>query len=155
MDVGAAFVADTEPPVLVKPANGAFDDPALPAETRAVRGAPPGDLRADPAGAQLLAPLLGLVGAVADHRLRPPPRPASLAAHGRDRVDQRQQFLHVGLVAAAQAEGERGAPSAGQRMVLGAAPGAVDGAWSRLLAPPTARTCELSTTARDQSIRSA
>jgi hypothetical protein len=58
-------------------------------------------------------------------------------------------------VAAAQPERERGAPSAGQRMVLGAASGAVDRAWSRLLAPPTARTCELSITARDQSIRAA
>src|SRR6266571_5936853 len=96
-----------------------------------------------------------MVGAVAEQPPRPAARTAALAAHGRDRIHERQQFEDVVVVAAAQRERERRASSAGQRMVLGAAPGAVYWAWTGLLAPPTARTCELSITARDHSIRSA
>jgi hypothetical protein len=33
VDVGAAFVADAETPVVVQPGEGAFDDPALAAES--------------------------------------------------------------------------------------------------------------------------
>lgn len=155
MDVCAAFVADPEPAVLVDPADGAFDDPAFLAEAGAVLGSLPGDLGSDAAGAELPAPLLRLVSTVADHLLGSSPGPSPLAAHRRDAIDQRDQLGDVRVVAAGQPERERGAPSAGQRMMLGAASGAVNGAWSRLLAPPTARTCELSTTARSQSIKSA
>src|SRR6266571_6977940 len=83
-----------------------------------------------------------MVGAVAEQPPRPAARTAALAAHGRDRIHERQQFEDVVVVAAAQRERERRASSAGQRMVLGAAPGAVYWAWTGLLAPPTARTCE-------------
>src|SRR4051812_7446032 len=95
-----------------------------------------------------------VVGAVSEQPLRPAAWPAAFAAHGRDRVDERQQLEDVVLVAGGEGERERGASSAGDRMVLGTASGAVYWAWTGLLAPPTARTCELSITARDQSIRS-
>ena len=155
MDVCAAFVADAQAAVLVQPADRALDDPALFAETGAVRLFRPWDGGADPAGTQFLPVAAGVVGAVAEQPLRPAARPAALATHRRDRIHERQQLEDVVLVAAGEGERERCAPSAGQRMVLGAAPGAVYRAWTGLLAPPTARMCELSITARDQSIRSA
>jgi hypothetical protein len=155
MDVGAAFGADAEASVLVKPGDGALDDPAFFAESGAVLGALSGDRGADAAGSELAAVAARLVGAVAKQPFGATTRPASFAAHWRDSVDQRQQLEDVVPVPAVEGERERGAASAGQRMVLGTAPGAVNRAWSRLLAPPTARTCELSITAPDQSIRPA
>jgi hypothetical protein len=155
VDVGAAFVADAQAAVLVQPGDRALDDPALLAEPGAVWLLRPRDRGADPAGAQLAAVAAGVVGAVAEQPPRPPTRAAALAAHGRDRIDQWQQLEDVVVVCGGERERERRTPSAGKRMVLGAAPGAVYGAWTGLLAPPTARTCELSITARDQSIRSA
>jgi hypothetical protein len=155
VDVGASFVADAQPPILMEPADRAFDDPALLAEARAGWMLRAGDGGADPAGAELLAVSARVVGTVAQQSPWSAARSAALATHRRDRIDQRQQLEDVVLVAGAERERERGAASAGQRMVLGAASGAVDRARTRLLAPPTARTCELSTTARDQSIRSA
>jgi hypothetical protein len=59
------------------------------------------------------------------------------------------------VVAAGKRDRERAAAAAGDQVVLGAAAGAVDRARAGLGAPPKARTCELSITARDQSIRSA
>ena len=49
MDVGAAFVAEPESAVLVEPGERSLDDPALAAETRAVRGALVSDDRPDSA----------------------------------------------------------------------------------------------------------
>jgi hypothetical protein len=43
----------------------------------------------------------GVVGAVSEQPLGSPARPTSLAAHGRDRIDQRQQLEDVVVVAAA------------------------------------------------------
>jgi hypothetical protein len=61
----------------------------------------------------------------------------------------------VVAVGAGERDGERCAAAAGDQVVLGAAPGAVDRARAGLFAPPNARTCELSIAPRDQSIRSA
>ena len=46
MDLVAAVVADEQPFELVQPGEGAFDDPAVAAESGAVIGAAAGDLRA-------------------------------------------------------------------------------------------------------------
>ena len=108
-----------------------------------------------PRARRLFAVTAGVVGAIAEQPFRPPTGPATFAAHRRDRIDERQQLEDVVAGAGREREREQSATSAGERMVLGAASGAVYRAWTGLLAPPTARTCELSITARDQSIRSA
>jgi hypothetical protein len=56
VDVGSAFVAEAEPAVLMKPGEGALDDPALAADPGAVRGALVGNHGSDPF---LLQPGLG------------------------------------------------------------------------------------------------
>ena len=154
MDVVASFVADSEAAVLVQPGDRALDDPALLTEPGAVWLLRSWDRGADPAGPQLASVAAGVVGAVAEQPPRPATRTSALAAHRWNRIHERQQLEDVVVVAGAERERERRAPSAGNRLVLGAAPGAVYRAWTGLLAPPTARTCELSITARDQSIRS-
>ena len=89
MDVCAAFVADTESAVLVQPGDRALDDPALLTEPGAVWLLRSWDRGADPAGPQLASVAAGVVGAVAEQPARSPARPAALAAHGRDRINQR------------------------------------------------------------------
>jgi hypothetical protein len=119
---------------------------------RSLRG---GDPRLDAAAAQFAPSLARVVGAVAVEPFWSPAGTAAAAAHGRDRVDQRDHLGDVVAVAAGQSDRERAAATTDDQVVLGAAPGAVDRARPGLGAPPNARTCELSIAARDQSIRSA
>jgi hypothetical protein len=62
--VGAAFVAGAEPSEGVEPGQGAFRDPAQPAQSGAVPGAAAGADRGDAALTQQLAVLVVVVAAV-------------------------------------------------------------------------------------------
>jgi hypothetical protein len=92
VDVGASFVAEAEPAVLVEPGEGALDDPALTAEAGAVSGALMGDHRCDLAGPQPRFGGVGVVAAVAEQRARTASWSAGLAADGRDCFDQGEQL---------------------------------------------------------------
>jgi hypothetical protein len=83
------------------------------------------------------------------------PRMADTSAHRRNGVDQHWQHATVVAVGAAEDRRQRKAVGIGDQIVLGAGFSSVDGTWTGQFAPPTARMEELSTTARDQSIRSA
>lgn len=96
MDVGASFVADAESSVLVKPGEGALDDPTLAAEAGAAWCAPGRDEWCDAALDELLARGFVFVAAVAEHGLGSARRPA---VQSRDRVDERDQLSAVGTVA--------------------------------------------------------
>jgi hypothetical protein len=49
VDLSAAVVADEKPLEVMQPGEGAFDDPAVAAETRTVLGLAARDLGSDPA----------------------------------------------------------------------------------------------------------
>lgn len=66
MDIGAAFVAGAEASVLVEPGEGAFDDPALRADSGSVLCSAFGDDWSDPVGAERLSVWLGVVAAVGE-----------------------------------------------------------------------------------------
>jgi hypothetical protein len=66
VDVGAAFVAESEAPVLAEPGEGALDDPAFAAEVGSVLGVAFADEPSDPAGAQGLSVWLGVVAPVGE-----------------------------------------------------------------------------------------
>ena len=102
VDVGAAFVADAQAAVLVQPGDRALDDPTLFAEPRAVRLLGAADLGADAAGAQFVAVAAGVVGAIAEQPPRPAAGATALAAHRRDRINERQQLEDVVVIAAAE-----------------------------------------------------
>src|SRR6516165_2442891 len=139
----------------MQPGDRSLDDPAAGAEPGSVRAFRPGDLWLDVPAAQLASSLARVVGAVAVQPARAAARAAAASAYGRDRVHERGQLGDVVAVAAGERGGQRCAATAGDHMVLGAASGAVDRAGAGLVAPPNARTCELSIAARDQSINSA
>jgi hypothetical protein len=135
VDVGSAVVADEQSFELVEPGEGAFDDPAVAAEPGAMRGVAPCDLGCDPTFAELAAATGVVVGAVGADTRRPSPRPADLAAHRRDAVDERDQLGAVVAVAAGERPGERDPTRVDEEVVLGAVSGSINRARARLGAP--------------------
>jgi hypothetical protein len=135
VDLVAAVVADEQSLELVQPGEGALDDPAGAAETGAVLGLAAGDLCSDPARAELAAVSGVVVAAVGGQSVGPTARPADLAAHGWDTVDQRDQLGDVMAVAARDRPGERDPRRVDQEVVLGAVSGSINRARARLGAP--------------------
>jgi hypothetical protein len=102
VDVGAAFVADAQSAVLMQPGDRALDDPALLAEPGAVRGRLVRDQRSDLLAPQLLARGFALVAAVADDAGGAALGPTAFAAHGRNRLDERDELEAVIAVGGGQ-----------------------------------------------------
>src|SRR5207244_11721435 len=101
----------------------------------AVLGVAPCDLGFDAAPAELAATAGVVVGAVAGDPVRPAARPADLAAHRRDAVDERDQLGAVVAVAAGERPRERDPAALDQEVVLGAVSGSINRARARLGAP--------------------
>jgi hypothetical protein len=118
VDLVAAVVADEEPFELVEPGEGAFDDPAVAAESGAVPAAASGDLRCDPAAAQLSPVGVVVVAAVGADPVRPSPRTADQAAHRRHTLEERDQLGDVVTVAAGDRPGKRDPGRVDQEMVF-------------------------------------
>ena len=152
MDVGAAFVADAQAAMLVKPGDRPLDDPTAAAEARPVRIVGLGDPDLHSAPAQLAPRLARVIGAVAVDLFRSSPGTPAAPAHRRNRIDERHELADVVDVRGGRLRRQRAAAPAGDQMVLGTAPSAVDRARAGTLAPPKARTCEESIAARSQSI---
>jgi hypothetical protein len=152
VDVLAAVVADEQPLELVQPGEGAFDDPAVAAEPRAVVGSAAGDLGCDAAPSQLAAVFVVVVAAVGAEPVRAPPWPAGLSGDRRYPVKQRQQLGDVVAIAARHRPGERQPSRVYEQVMLGAVSGSINRARARRGAPFLACTWLPSQTARDHSI---
>src|SRR4051794_35177075 len=88
VDVVAAVVTELQVPVLVQPTLPTLDDPAVHAHAAAVRRAPLGQHRLDPAPPQRQSVGLRVVPAVALHAVEAMPGPAAFAPHRWHGVDQ-------------------------------------------------------------------
>lgn len=155
MNIGAAFVANPQPAELVQPTEGAFHDPARFAQPAPVQRARACQLVGDPA---LLQPPMmcgATVSAITLHDLRPLTRATDLALHGRNGRHERLELAAVMHVGRRQLDAQRQALGIGAKMMFAARFAAVGRVGSRLKPPKTARTLLESTTARDQSSRSA
>ncbi len=108
----------------------------------------PGDLGDDVAVAKLFAVALGVISPVG---IQAPGPELAVTAGWWDAIDQLSELRDVVAVPAGQRDRQRGTSAVDNHMVLAAKTGAIDGRGAGLLAPALARTCELSTTARDQS----
>ena len=135
MDVVAAVGADEQAATVVKPGEGAFDDPALSAEPGAVLGLATSDDRLDALLPDEPAVLVVVVAAVGDQGARPSPRPTDTPTYGRHAVEQLEQLRDVVAVAARQGPGERDASAVYEEVVLAAPAAAIDWAGTRLRAP--------------------
>lgn len=135
MDLVAAVVADEQPFEVVQPGEGALDDPADAAEAGAVLGIAACDLGAHASASQLAAVLVVVVAAVGEHTVGPFARPAGLAAHVRDALDQRDKLGDVVAVAAGDAPRERDPGRVYEKVMLGAVSGSINRARARRGAP--------------------
>ena len=151
MDVVADLPPDARSPEPVQQRECLLDDPAVLAQSGAVRDASAGDDRRDADRLDLLAVLVVVIGTVGEHCLRPAPRPTPPAAYRRNGIDQRHELGDVVAVAAGQDGGQRDAVSFGDQMVFRARSGTVDRTRPGFGPPFIARTWEPSTTALDQS----
>lgn len=152
MDVGAAFVADTEASELVQPGDGAFHDPSQTPRARVFVGAAAWQERLDALDVQHHLAEVRVVRPVGRHRAGTLARRADLAAHRRDRIHQRQEHRAIAHVGDGD---ERRAVGVGQDVVFAAGFAAIRRARPACVAPPRARTDDESKAARDQSSCSA
>jgi len=130
-----SFIADVETVELVQPGEGALDDPAHAAEARAMRGLSTSDQRLDAERSQLATVEVVVVAAIGNQLFRPPLRPARLAPHGRDRLQEQEKLGAVVTVRAGYGPGQRDPAAVGQQVVLRAATAPVDWARPRRGAP--------------------
>ena len=87
MHVGVAFVADGEAAVAGEPGEGAFDDPALGAESGAVLGLAAGDQTLDSASSEQLSAAGVVVAAVRQEAVGAPAGAAGYAGDVWDAVN--------------------------------------------------------------------
>ncbi len=155
MDVVADFPADEQATEPVQQCDGLLHHPAVDAEAGAVFDASLGEVGGDAPAADLLAVDVVVVGAVGVQAVRASAWSAAFASNGRDGLKQGQQLGDVVAVAAGQADGQWDARAFGDDVVFRAGLGAVDRARAGFGPPLSARTCEPSITALDQSSLSA
>jgi hypothetical protein len=135
VDVVAAVGADQQSTAVVKPGEGALDDPALTPEAGAVLGLSASDNRLYAELPDETAVLVVVIATVGDHDLRPATRPTDAPAHRRDAIEQLEQLGDVVAVAAGERPRQRNPAAVYEQVVLAASPAAVDGAGTRFRAP--------------------
>ncbi len=149
MDVGSACVAACEVVVGVQPGDRALDHPTVASEARTVASVAFRDARSDPAFAQFCSMarrVISTVGVEAEGT------ELAVATNRWHAIHKLNELGNVVAVGGAQRDRERNILRLDDYVMLAARTGAIDWRGDCLLAPPFARTCELSTTARDQSI---
>jgi hypothetical protein len=127
VEIGASFVAGSEPLELVQPGEGALDHPAHLAQPATVSDAASRDQGLDAPLPQQAAVLVEVVATVG---IEVPGLAAGTPPQTRDRRDgvkERQELGDVVSVSAGEGDGERSSAAVDDQMVLGAGAGAVDG----------------------------
>jgi hypothetical protein len=155
MNISAPFVTNAQTPELMQPTERAFDHPAGFAQAAAMR---PARARQSPGDAQGAQPTMMRTAAIRPiplHDLGSLARTTGFAAQRRNRQHQGLQLAAVMHVGGGDLRAQWNALGIGAKMMFAARFAAVRRVWPRLKPPKTARTLLESTTARDQSIRSA
>jgi len=149
--VGVAFVADGQSAVAGKPGDGAFDLPAVAAESRRILDVTAGNARHDLACSQPLTVRIGVVALVGTELVRftaTRTTSGSYSGDGFNHVPQRGAVVGVGR---GNIHNQRDSARIGEYVKLGAELASVDRAGSGQRAPLFARTLAESKIADDQS----
>ena len=152
MDIRPLLIAHTQSPELVEPSKGSFHHPAPSAQSTAMFSISLGEPRHDVTGTQTLADCLGVITPVAYHAFRTTARTASLSLQGWDGIHQYECSLRIISIRPGELDGQRNSAPVADQVALAARFGPVSGIGTGLKPPKTARTEQLSKTARDQSI---
>jgi hypothetical protein len=95
MDVGAFFVANSQPSELVQPSEGSFDDPSPSAQSTAVLRISLGEPGHNAAGTQTFPDCLCIVTPVAQHAIRTTARTPSPSLQGWDGINECERLLRI------------------------------------------------------------
>ena len=154
MNVGSPLIADAQPAELMQPSQGSLNHPTIDSEAAAVLGEALGQDRLDPQRAQCLAARFRVISSVSLNLVRSPTRAASPAPNWWNVLHQGQQLGHVMTISSRQDGGQGDSLGVGNQVVFAPQLAPVSGIGPSFPPPPTARMEALSTTARDQSMRS-
>jgi hypothetical protein len=146
-----AFVPDVEAPKAMQPGQGAFDDPAGPTESAAVRPSAFRQLAGDPAALELVAMRLRIVAPIALDEAGLAHRATRAAAHRRNGIHQWQQLGYVVPVRRREPRHNRNPVRVGENMMFRPGLAAIGRVRSSFFPPRSARSDALSTTARARS----
>jgi hypothetical protein len=155
MNISSPFIANAQAAKLMQPTERTFDHPTCFAQAAAVRRALPRQQVADAPALQPPMVSAVAVSPISLHQGGSLARPASFAGNRRNGQQQCFEWLAVVHVGGGQSRAQRNALGIGAKMMLTARFAAIRRVAPRLEPPKTARTLLESTTARDQSIRSA
>jgi len=152
VNAGSALVPHGQSAESMEPRDRALDDPARPAQAAAVRAAALGELRGDTSSQELIPMRLRIVAAVALDQLRFADGSTGAPLQRGHRIDQREQLGHVVPMGGGQPRDERNPVRVGENMMLRPGLAAIGRVRSSFFPPRSARSEELSTTARPRSI---
>jgi hypothetical protein len=155
VNVIALLIPDSKAAELVDPRMSSLDNPAKCTQAAAMGSAPLCQNRLNPAASQLLAVGFGVVGSIPLNAIGFPSGRSGLPPDRGNVVYQGQQLCQVMRIGSGDREGHGNASRIREQMMLRARFPSVSGIGAGLRPPKTARTEELSTMARDQSILSA
>ena len=151
MNTRATFVPDVQAAKPMQPGQGAFNDPAGPPEAAAVRPPAFRELTGDAAALELIPVRLGIVAPIALDEAGLAQRAPRAAAHGRNRIHQRQQLGYVVPVRRREPRNNRNPVRVGENMMFRPGLAAIGRVRSSFFPPRSARSDALSTTARARS----
>jgi hypothetical protein len=152
MDVGSFLVTDAQSPNLIEPSERPLDDPTPSAQSASMFDVALREPRHDAAGTQTSPDCLRVIATVAQQTIRTMARSPSLALQGWNGINQCEGLLRIIAIGARELDGERNTKTVANQMTLAAEFGPVGRIRTCLRPPKTARTEQLSTTARDHSI---
>jgi len=104
MDIGAAFIAYPQPPVLMQPTDSTFDDPPGSAQAAAMAGVPLGNHRLDACFNQYPAMGQRIVRTVSQQVIEAVTRRTDTTGDRWHVIHQRQQLRHIVPVGTGQAD---------------------------------------------------
>lgn len=155
MNVRAAFISNSKSSMLMYPRNRAFDEPSCLAKSGGSLHTSLRQFGFDAARAKLRAVRTRMISLVALYNFWSLTRSSAFSTDWRYRIDQVNQLRAIVNIGTRDHGDQRGTFSLRDHMVFRAFLGPVRGVWADFKPPKTARTEELSTSARLQSILSA
>lgn len=152
MNVRSLLVPHPQTPKLTEPGEGSFYYPPPSAQSTAVFGVSLGEPRPDPTNSQALPDCLRVITTVADHAIRAMAWPSSFSLKERNGINKCERLLRIVTIGPGELNGQWNSVPVADQMTLAAELSPIGGIWTGEMPPKTARTEQLSTTARDQSI---
>jgi hypothetical protein len=152
MYICSLFITHTKATELIQPCEGAFHNPTPTSQPTAMPYVAHCKQGKDAPVTHSVTDVLRVISPVCQHAVRTAARPSTKPLERRNPVEQCQSLCGIVAVRSRRRNGQRNTTPVADQVALAATFSAIRRIRSCLLPPKTARTEQLSTTARDQSI---